>query len=93
MTKTRFRIYTEYVNMHHVNPILKSHFKSFSLFHGVGVWEGQEERCLVFEVIAESGTGESEVVEACREINTINHQQCCLITVEQIEAKIITGRK
>ncbi len=94
MTKTRYRIYTEYIHTHHIAEIVNKYFSSFSMFSGIGHYNGEQERCLVIEIIAGMRKAiDTDVIAICREINTINHQECCLVTNEQVNTFIVADKK
>ncbi len=91
MTKTRFRIYTEYVHTRHVAEIVSKYFTDYSMFSGIGHYDNKKERCLVIEIIdyAEKLT---DIIAICREINTENHQVCCLVTSEIVETLFVKDK-
>ncbi len=91
MNKTRFRIYTEYVHTRHVAEIVDKYFADYSLFSGIGHYDGKKERCLVVEII-DSAEKSVDVIAICREINTVNHQKCCLITSEQVHTMLVAEK-
>lgn len=94
MTKTRYRIYTEYVHTRHVAEIVDKYFSSFSMFSGIGYFNGERERCLVIEIIANIKKDvDADIIAICREINMVNHQECCLITNEQVDMFIVADKK
>ena len=92
MTKTRFRIYTEYIHTRHIAKIVDKYFSSFSMFSGIGYYNDERERCLVIEVVTGHGRNE-DIASICREINTINHQKCCLVTSEPVNMFIVADKK
>ncbi len=90
-TKMRWRIYTEYVHTRHIAKIVSKYFANYSMFSGIGHYDGKQERCLVIEII---GFGTMVDIQAiCREINTDNHQKCCLVTSETVSTMLIAERK
>ncbi len=90
MVKTRWRIYTEYVHTRHIAEIVLKYFSFFSMFSGIGHYGSKKERCLVIEII---GNGTMVDIQAiCREINTVNHQECCLITSEQVHTMLVAEK-
>lgn len=93
MTKTRYRIYTEYVHSRHIAGIVDKYFANYSMFSGIGHYGGGKERCLVIEIITGTGTNEPDIIAICREINTMNHQECCLVTSELVDVMIIAEKK
>lgn len=97
MTKTLWRIYTEYVHTRHVAEIVSKYFADFSMFSGIGHYGGEKERCMVIEIIAGAvnerpDAGKIDVITICREINTANHQTCCLATSESVDVMVISEK-
>ncbi len=90
--KIRYRLYTEYVHTRHVAEIVSKYFADYSMFSGIGHYNGDKERCLVIEIISLREYDEKNVISICQEINTVNDQTCCLVTSEQIDVMIITER-
>ena len=95
MTKTKWRIYTEYIHTRHVAEIVDKYFADYSMFSGIGHYGGEKERCLVIEIIPENEYylyGEADIIEICKKINTANHQTCCLVTSEQVDVMIVAEK-
>ncbi len=96
MTKTRFRIYTEYIHSRHIAEIVDKYFADYSMFTGIGHCDHIKERCLVIEIIIGfvegKGDGHNEVFAICQEINTANDQKCCLVTAESVDVMTVTER-
>ena len=92
MTKTRWRIYTEYTHTRHVAEIVDKYFADYSMFSGIGHYGGEKERCLVIEIITSSRLNSNDIVAICREINTLNHQECCLVTSEQVDVMVVSDK-
>jgi len=84
MTKTRWRIYTEYVHTRHIAEIVDKYFADYSMFSGIRHYGGDKERHLVIEIISLTVIDEANVIAICQEINTANHQTCCLVISEQV---------
>lgn len=94
MIKTRYRIYTEYVHSRHIAEIVSKYFDDYSIFTGIGHYAGSKERCLVIEIIIiNDDTIEAAIIAICREINTDNHQECCLVTSEKVDTMVIAERR
>ncbi len=91
MIKTRFKIYTEYVHTRHIAEIVSKYFADYSMFSGIGHYSSKKERCLVVEII-DSAEKSVSVIAICREINTVNHQECCLITSEQVHIMLVAEK-
>ncbi len=91
MMKTRWRIYTEYVHSRHIAKIVSKYFADYSMFSGIGHCGDRKERRLVIEII-DSVEKLVDIIAICREINTINHQECCLITSEQVYTTLVAEK-
>ena len=91
MTKTRWRIYTEYVHTRHIAEIVDKYFADHSMFSGIEHNNGDRYRCLVIEIIA-FAISEADVIAICREINSDNHQKYCTVTSEIVNVMLITER-
>ena len=92
MKKTRWRIYTEYIHTRHIAKIVNKYFADYSMFSGIGHYDDKQERCLVIEIIA-FVISEADITAICREINSDNHQKCCLITSETVSTMLIAERR
>ncbi len=94
MTKTRYRLYTEYIHTRHIAKIVDKYFADYSMFSGIGHYSGEQERCLVIEIIVNAVELDPvDIIAICREINTINHQKCCLVTNEHVNTFIVADKK
>ena len=82
-----YRIYTENKNLEGIKDILNRNFKAYTIFYGVGVWEGIKEKNLTIEIIGEKFDIAVEVM--ARTIKILNNQQAVLVTVSEIESKLI----
>ena len=82
-----YRIYTENKNLEGIKKILNRAFESYTLLEGVGVWKGTEEKSLIIEVLSRINKGYFEIV--ADDIKTLNNQQAVLVTVSEIESKLI----
>ena len=91
-TMTRWRIYTEYVHTRYISGIVSKYFDNYSMFSGIGHYDRHKERCLIIEIIADCEKSVN-IISICREINTNNHQECCLVTSEIIGTMLITERR
>lgn len=83
MIKTKFRIYTEYVHTRHVAEIVSKYFADYSMFSGIDYNNGNNNRCLVIEIISHDIESEN-IMKVCQEINSDNHQDYCVVTSEQV---------
>ncbi len=91
-TMTRFRIYTEYIHSRHIVEIVDKYFTEYSMFTGIGHYNHHKERCLIIEIIVDCEKS-VDIISICREINTNNHQKCCLVTSEIVGTMLITERR
>ena len=82
-----YRIYTENKNLDGIKDILNRNFKAYTIFFGVGVWEGIEEKNLTIEIIGENFDIAVEVTAGT--IKIFNNQQAVLLAVSEIESKLI----
>ncbi len=89
MMQTRWRIYTEHCNMHHVKPIIEAYYDDYVFFTGQWTQKGHHERCLVIEIILPVGDGEESIIAICREINVANHKPHCVVTTEMVNVMIV----
>jgi hypothetical protein len=82
-----YRIYTENKNLKGIKLILNRAFESYTLLEGVGVWKGTEEKSLIIEVLSRISRGYFDIV--ADDIKDLNQQQAVLVTVSEIESKLI----
>ncbi len=92
MKKIRWHIYTEYIHTRHIAKIVSKYFADYSMFSGIGHYDDKQERCLVIEIIA-FAISEADITAICREINSDNHQKCCLVTSEIVSTMLIAERR
>lgn len=92
MTKTKWSIYTEYIHSRHIAEIVNKYFADYSMFSGIGHFNNERERCLVIEIIANTNS-ETDIIAICREINSDNHQENCLVTSETVDTMLIAERR
>lgn len=86
----RYRIYTENRLSSIVAKIVQRYFKEFSVFYGTGVWLGTTEKSMIIEILMpKNRMVDVEVI--CHKINRMNHQECCLITVDRVKTTFIHG--
>ena len=87
----RYRIYTEdKIGMGRVNiqRIVTDCFDGFTVLGCIGEWKNKVEPSCVIEIITPKRS--NDVIKSiCEKINQINSQECCLITVEKIEAAYV----
>ena len=83
MTKTCWRIYTEYIHTRHIVKIVDKYFADYFMFSGIEHNGGDKRRCLVIEITDHDEKGK-DIVNICQEINTDNQQIYCTVTTKQI---------
>ena len=85
----RYRIYTENKNFDAVVEHVASVIPGFSVFTGVGVWQGQREKCLVIEVMADDVVRNKVYDRVCglaTWIKNFNSQQAVIVAQETVES-------
>ena len=87
-----YRIYTEDTNMTEIRSIVSGYFPGFTLLRGTGVWNHKAEPSLVIEIITPED-GLPDVKQVCKAINTLNKQECCLVTVHNVMAGLVKNEK
>jgi hypothetical protein len=84
-----YRIYTEDLNRQGIVDITGSVFDGFTLLPGVGVWQGKTENCLIVEIVDTEHVGQEVVNKLAACIADLNKQECCLVTVQNVETEFI----
>ncbi len=87
-TQNRYRIYTEDKNVDGLLDLFNQYFDGFTVYRGSGYWHGEHELCLVFEIIA-NVIRNDDIEKICEQINKMNSQDCCLVTIEQVQTILI----
>jgi len=85
---TRYRIYTEDLNLDLIETAASIRFDSFSITHQTGYWHGQSEPSIVIEVLgthADSGKVQSLALW----IKAKNNQEAVLVTRETVSGQLI----
>lgn len=84
-----YRIYTE--NKPETKQgcidIVSAQFDGFTVFEGIGYWQGKAENCLVFEVDTNYDIGTVRIV--AQAIKEYNEQECVLIECLQSHKEFI----
>ena len=86
--KKCYRIYTEDTNMSQIRVIVDKVFTGYTLHRGTGVWNHAAEPSLVIEIITPDDKL-ADVKQVCKEINILNSQECCLLTVHNVMAGLV----
>lgn len=82
-----YRIYTENKNLKGIRKILDSKLEGYTIFKGLGIWQRIKEKSLTVEIVSEKSFNVFE--EIATRIKILNHQQAVLVTVSEIESKLI----
>lgn len=86
----RYRIYTEDVDRWKMMDIVGEFFSGFTVFIGMGVWQGNTEKSVVFEIVApDAPEVRANITEICKRIKIMNEQECVMVTVEPVELRLI----
>jgi len=89
------RIYTEDLNRQGIMEIMNTVFSGYTLLSGTGVWNNQTENSLIIEVVLkdlETLEMNCECVRHCAAcIADLNHQECCLVTFQDVTAEFVTA--
>ena len=86
--KKCYRIYTEDTNITQIRAIVSKGFPGYTLLRGTGLWNHVAEPCLVIEIIT-TGNKLEGIRQICKDINTLNKQECCLLTVHNVMTRLI----
>lgn len=82
----RYRLYTENKNIDRLHELIASSFDSYTVFAGQGVWHGDKELSIVFELILEGNSVLSLLKQTANIIKEENQQQAVLVTREPVES-------
>jgi len=85
-----YRIMTEDVNRDMVVSLAAARFNCFSVFTGIGYWQGNGENNLTIEIIDLDGSiGTDSIESLAMAIKVANRQEAVLVTATEIEGKLI----
>ncbi len=84
----RYRIYTENRLSSIVAKMVGRYFGGFSVIYGTGVWQNKVEKCMIIEIVTECSE-RCKIGAICYRINKLNHQKCCMVTIEEVQAVFI----
>ena len=88
---TTFRIYTEKKNVKAVSQIVSEHYGGFSIFFGLGCWEGKREKSMCIEIITEPKGGVQRTLDygtvrlICKKIRGLNRQDAVMFTTTTLD--------
>ena len=71
-----YQIYTENVNQDKVKAILDDNVLGYSMFEGIGAYDGKPEKSLMIVLV---NVTREHCQNICKEINKANKQDCCLL--------------
>ena len=82
-----FRIYTEDKNYERIIlPLLSVSFDGFSVYKGIGYWQGQKEKSLLIEIY----TNNQNIIKAIAErIKHHNKQEAVLVTETECKIELV----
>lgn len=83
---TVYRLYTE--TFDNLPSLVARYFPGASLFEGVGLWEGQTERCTIIEIVA-SPDDLQKIVFLAGDIRVTNKQSGVLVTYQPLFSLMI----
>lgn len=85
-----YRIMTEDTNRARLTALVSERFDCFSVYNGTGYWKGNAEQSLTIEIIDVDGSIPSGAIDSLAlAIKELNKQEAVLITVSDIEGKLI----
>ena len=85
-----YRIMTEDVNHDMVVSLTSARFPCFSVYTGLGYWQGNGEANLTIEIIDVDGNIGADMVEGlAMAIKIANRQEAVLWTATEIEGKLV----
>lgn len=84
----QYRIFTEGKNSDAIFSLISDCFDGFTVYHGSGFWQNTIERNLTIEIITPENQHHT-IKMICKQINAINNQKCCLVTIDRIEVAFV----
>lgn len=85
-----YRILTEDINRDAVIKLASARFDCFSVYAGIGYWQGNGENSLTIEIIDVDGSIDAALIDGlAMAIKVTNNQEAVLVTVSDIGAKLI----
>lgn len=88
-----YRIYTELLEPVTLGKQLQTTsqcFNSFTVLHGTGYWQGQQEKSLIIEIVADGSIAtQCEITSLAEEIKAIGKQEFILVTSQAVDVKFI----
>ncbi len=86
----RYRIYTENVEngVENVQKFVNWYFEACTIIETHGVYKGVEENGLIIEIISEH-KHDNRIAHICETINKRHSQECCMVTIEEVQTVFI----
>lgn len=84
-----YRILTENINKDEVLKIVNEKFNGYTVYEGVGVWQGKREGNLTIEIDTLGEVGNLQVYHVAYAIKDLNKQECVLVQKIASDSKLI----
>lgn len=88
MNQICYRIYTEDKNKDQIKAIVSTHFLGYTMYEASGVWNRQEEKSLIIEIVGEESR-EVDINKVAKKIKAYNGQEAVLITKSKVESRLV----
>ncbi len=86
--KAKYRIYTEDLKRDIIVRLISNSFSGFTIIEATGYWNNEEEKTVIFEIVAEKS--DLHLIEyICSRIKQTNNQEAVLFTVDYIDSILI----
>jgi len=87
---TTYRIYIERKNVKAVCLLTSEHYGSFTIYEGVGYWQGQREKSLIVEIICSGSKVDDKTVKnLCLKIKGLCRQEAVMMTKIVTDMEIV----
>lgn len=80
------QVYTEKKNVGALRGLAASVFSSYTMTYGIGVFRGQEEKCLVFTIV---GAEPLAVKDFADMVKVLNAQHSVLVVESEVNAVLV----
>ena len=80
----KYRLYTERKNEEKVMAMAKEFLPGFTVTFGRGMWQGQEEDCMVLEFADFNGGFRNAFFALAERIKVLNEQEMVMVTEEEV---------
>lgn len=88
-----YRLYTENTNIDRLHSLIGISFDGYTVYAAQGVWRGDKELTVVFEIISGDLSTLSTLKGIADVICEENHQQAVLVTRSPVESFLFTGER